>query len=117
MTTLGGRIRELREEKDFSLRELARLLDVSPAFMSDVELGRRFPTDELLAKMAKKLGTTVTELRTYDSRPPLDHLKRLASANPAYGFALRRMVEEKVSAEELIKFIEQQRATEESEEK
>jgi transcriptional regulator with XRE-family HTH domain len=116
MTTLGERIRELRDAKDFSLRELARILDVSAAFLSDVELGRRYPSEELLAKIAKKLGTTLKELDAYDPRPPLGDLKRLASANPAYGFALRRMVDENVSAEELLRFVERQRTGEGNEE-
>ena len=109
MQTLGERIRELREEKDLSLRELARTLGVSAAFMSDVELGRRYPSDELLVKVAKKLGTTVEELRTHDTRAPLEDIKRLASANPVYGFAMRRMVErieeEDLTPEELLKLI------------
>ena len=43
MKTLGERIRELREERDLSLRELAGKIGVSAAFMSDVELNRRYP--------------------------------------------------------------------------
>ena len=39
MKTLGEHIRELREERDLSLRELATKIQVSAAFMSDVELG------------------------------------------------------------------------------
>lgn len=42
--TLGQRIRELRERDDLSLREFARKLGVSAAFLSDVELGRRHPS-------------------------------------------------------------------------
>ena len=110
MMTLGQRIRELREERDLSLRELARSLEVSAAFMSDVELGRRYPTDDMLAKIAKKLRVALTELRAHDSRAPLEELKRIASSNPAYGFAFRRMVdgidENELSAEELLAMIE-----------
>jgi transcriptional regulator with XRE-family HTH domain len=100
--TLGERIRELREAKDLSLREFARKLKLSPAFVSDVELGRRYPTDAVLAKMSKILGTTLDELKAYDSRPPLSELKRLANANPAWGIAFRRVLD--MSPEDLIKF-------------
>jgi transcriptional regulator with XRE-family HTH domain len=106
MTTLGQRIRELRDQHDLSLRELARSVEVSAAFMSDVELGRRYPTDEILAKIAKKLRTSVEELRVYDSRVPLEELRQIASVNPVYGFALRRMLdrieENDLSADELL---------------
>jgi transcriptional regulator with XRE-family HTH domain len=110
MKTLGERIRELREELDLSLRELARSLDVSAAFMSDVELGRRYPTEEMLAKIAKKLRTTLEDLQSHDSRAPVDELRRLASSDPAFGFALRRVVDritdDKLTPEELLKMLD-----------
>ncbi|MBP7617120.1 MAG: helix-turn-helix transcriptional regulator [Geothrix sp.] len=92
--SLGERIRELREASDLSLRELARKIgDVSAAFLSDVEFGRRFPSDKTLASLAAALGTTAEDLQQYDSRPPIEEIKRQASANPALGFAFRRMAE------------------------
>jgi transcriptional regulator with XRE-family HTH domain len=103
--TLGQRLRELREAKDSSLRELAKKLHVSAAFLSDVELGRRFPSPDVLAKMAKILGVTTDELRALDARPPVEDLKRMAASQPAYGFALRQMVEKGVTADDLMKFV------------
>jgi transcriptional regulator with XRE-family HTH domain len=105
MKTLGERIRELREQKDTSLRELAKKLGVSPAFLSDIELGRRYPSDEVLAKIAKGLATTVESLKQYDTRPPVEELKKLAAANPLMGVALRRVVEKNVNASDLIDFL------------
>jgi transcriptional regulator with XRE-family HTH domain len=93
--TLGERIRELREAKDVSLRELARRLDISAAHLSDIELGRRYPSDKLFAKIARTLRTTVGALRDYDTRPPVDELKRMAAKDPAFGLALRRVVNER----------------------
>ena len=108
MKTLGERIRELREEKDLSLRELAkRLGGLSAAFLSDVELGRRYPSDKVLADMARALGTTVDDLRRHDTRPPLEEIKRRSSANPAFGLAFRRVIDSDVSAERLIKLAEE----------
>jgi transcriptional regulator with XRE-family HTH domain len=104
MKTLGERIRELRETKDLSLRELAKKLDISAAFLSDIELGRRYPSDGVLVKMARILDVTTDKLKTFDRRAPVDALKRIAASDPAYGFALRQIVEKKVSAEDLLKF-------------
>jgi transcriptional regulator with XRE-family HTH domain len=105
--TLGQRIRELREAKDFSLRELAKKVDVSAAFLSDVELGRRYPSSDVLVKMAKILEVPVDALKALDARPPLEDLKRIAASDPTYGFALRKIVEKGVSANDLMKFVEQ----------
>lgn len=110
MKTLGQHIRELREARDLSLREFAKKLGgLSAAFLSDVELGRRHPSDEVLADMARTLGTTAEEMRKYDSRPPVEEMKRMSSADPAYGFAFRKLVDQKVSPEELLKFLENQK--------
>jgi len=109
--TLGERIRELRELKDLSLREFAKKLGgKSAAFLSDVELGRRHPSDKVLEDMARALGTTVEDLKKYDTRAPMEDLRRLANTNPAYGIALRRVVDEGVSADELTNLANKKRS-------
>jgi transcriptional regulator with XRE-family HTH domain len=106
--TLGDRIRELRDENDVSLRELARKAGgISAAFLSDIELGRRYPSEEVLAKLADALKVTVGDLRSYDSRPPIKDLKALAENNPAYGLALRKVIDKGITAEQLMKLVEQ----------
>jgi len=107
MKTLGEKIRELRAAHDLSLREFAKQIgDLSPAFLSDVELGRRFPSEKVLAKMARALGAKVEDLLKYDTRPPVEELKRLAASDPTYGVALRKVLEKKISAEDLIEFLD-----------
>lgn len=104
---LGGKIRELREEKDMSLRELAKKLDGgSAAHLSDIELGRRLPSESLLRQLAEKLGVGYEELEVLDARAPIETLKRRAEQNPVFGYALRRMVENDIKPDELLKFIE-----------
>jgi transcriptional regulator with XRE-family HTH domain len=102
--TLGERIRELRRKEDFSLREFAKKLGVSAAFLSDVELGRRYPSDNKLAKIAHALGISLEELQTYDTRPPVDELRHLSAVDPAYGLAFRTVINKKISSGDLLKF-------------
>ena len=109
MQRLGERIRELREALDTSLRELARCVDISAAFLSDIELGRRFPSEALLEKLAKHLKTTYKDLSKYDSRAPLEDLRKKSAADPRYGFALRSVVEAGLSAEDLMKLVEKKK--------
>lgn len=105
MKTLGERIRELREAQDSSVRELAKKLKVSAPFLSDIELGRRHPSDEVLQRLAVALGTKVDDLEKYDTRPPIQELKRIAANDPAMGFALRKVVDEGISSEQLLEFL------------
>lgn len=102
--TLGEVVRELREKADLSLRELAKKLDVSPPFLSDVELGRRYPSDETFQKIAKALKVTVEELKQHDHRDSVADFKRMMENNPRLGFAFRTAVDElkqgKLTAEE-----------------
>ncbi|HYD55049.1 MAG TPA: helix-turn-helix transcriptional regulator [Gemmatimonadaceae bacterium] len=105
MKTLGERIRELREQQDFSVRELAKKIGVSAPFLSDVELNRRHPSEDVLNRIAAILGTTADELGKFDTRAPLQELKRMATSDPAMGFALRRVVDQGVTSEELLAFL------------
>lgn len=106
MKTLGQRIRELREEQDLSLRELAKKVKKSAPFLSDIELGRRYPSDDVLSKIANILGTTMEDLQEYDTRPPVEDIKRLSISDPLYGIAFRKVVEEKITSKELIEFLD-----------
>ena len=105
MKTLGERIRELREDRDISGRELAKKIKVSAPFLSDVELGRRHPSDDVLKTIASLLGTTLEELKKHDARAPVQELRRMAASDPAMGFALRKVVDGGVTADELLEFL------------
>ena len=65
-TSLGGRIRKLRLKADTTLRKLARDVRISAAHLSDIEHGRRMPSDEVLRRIATELapvGATYDDLR------------------------------------------------------
>ena len=91
--TLGGKLRSLREKADLSLRELAKAADISAPFLSDVELGRRYPSDEILAKLSQRLRVPIKEFKDVDHRESMVDLKRMAEANPNLGFAFRTLVD------------------------
>lgn len=105
--TLGRLLRELREAHDLSLRELGAKVHASAAFLSDVELGRRHPSEKMLKDLARVLHTTTEDFEAHDTRAPVDDLRRLATENPVYGLAFRRLVDSGIGAEELLKLVEQ----------
>ena len=106
MKTLGQFIREKRSARELSLRELARRVVISAAFLSEIELGRRYPSAEVLKKLSQELKISVKELQNYDARVFVAELKRLAAKNPRYGLAFRKIAANKVPPEELIKLAE-----------
>lgn len=92
--TLGQRLRDLRESAGLSLREVAKAANISAPFLSDVELGRRFPTNETLALIAEKLRASADELKKHDHRSALADLKRLAEGSPSLGAAVSILVDQ-----------------------
>lgn len=61
----GKFVRTKREEKGMNLRKLAELLEIAPAYMSDMEKARRYPPDkEKLYKIAEILDFTKEETNT-----------------------------------------------------
>ncbi len=105
--TLGEYLRELRDRNDLSLRELGVKTHVTAAFLSDIELGRRYPSPKVLALLARALRTTVDDLKQHDTRPPIEELRRLANANPTYAIALRQLAKR---PEELLKILHKKNA-------
>lgn len=108
---LGIYIRKKREEKDLSLREFASQLKKSPAFISDIELGRRNPGVDLLNEIAQFFEVPVSELQKYDARVPVDAMKQLVQQNPGMsamlGVALRKAAEKKLTPTDIEKLIDQ----------
>lgn len=56
------KIKELREEKKLSYRQLEILSNVSKAMICDIEKGKRNPTIGTLEKIAKGLRVSIHDL-------------------------------------------------------
>src|SRR5438067_835316 len=70
---MGSRIRELRLEHRLTGRKLAELAGVTPAFISQIELGQVMPSLSAVLRIADVLGTTLGYL--FDpARPPANRL-------------------------------------------
>lgn len=53
MKTVGGRIKRLREEKEWTQLELAKKAEINNSVMSRIEAGKRPVEDDLLVKFAE----------------------------------------------------------------
>ena len=65
---VGGRLREQRESRGISLRELARRVGVSPSLVSQIELDRVNPSVSTLYALVTELGMTMSDV--FGDSPP-----------------------------------------------
>jgi len=105
MEGIGPYIRRRRDELDMSLREFAKKLDCSPAFISDIELGRRHPSDKVLSAIARVLKVKVEDLREMVVRAPIEEIKRITLDDPTFALAFRTVIDKNVSADELLEWL------------
>ena len=66
---VGSRLREERERRGISLRELARRVGVSPSLVSQIELDRVNPSVSTLYALVTELGMTMSEVFSDGGQP------------------------------------------------
>jgi transcriptional regulator with XRE-family HTH domain len=79
----GKRLRKLRETKrpDLSLRELAKIANVAPAYLSAIERGEQRASDDAVSAIAKALGENPDILLMMGGRVS-KHLQELICKRP-----------------------------------
>lgn len=108
--SLGQAIRRLRLKADYKLREFALLIDLSAAYLSDIEHDRRNPTEDVLRKIAVVLGkrveVTYESLRSLSARLETD-VQRMVQQNPEVGQLLREVRETGRPARDVIRELQE----------
>ena len=104
---LGQRIRRVRQAKGYGLRELARLLKISPTYLSRVETNeeKRPPGEEVLRHLARYLDDDFDELMSLAGRVPKD-LKEFIAKDPGLSRFLRAVRDRRCSAAELRRMLQ-----------
>ena len=67
---LGPRLRQVREQRGLSARELARRIQCSPSLISQIERGRSAPSVGMLYALATELRTSLDFLFGAQAGPP-----------------------------------------------
>jgi transcriptional regulator with XRE-family HTH domain len=81
--TLGGNLRQARLERGLSLRALARLLEVSPSLVSQIETGRIQPSVRTLYAIVSELGVSLDDVfRPEEPEPESAPAENGAAAPP-----------------------------------
>ena len=101
----GEVIREARVARGLSLRELARRIDITPSYLSDIENDRRVPAEEILRALSRELELDFDDLMARSGRLGSDAV-RYMSRMPAAGVLFRRLSEENAPEEVLEKLSE-----------
>jgi len=87
---LGERIRDSRKKRGYSQDKLGNAISVTASAISAYELGERTPSIEILAKIAKILGTSIDYLACGESNTSA-HIS-LEGLTPSDADAIRVLV-------------------------
>lgn len=104
--TLGQRIRRLREAKNLGLREAAKKLGISPAYLSRIETNEEKtpPGEEVLQRVADLLDQNLDGLMSLAGRVPAD-VRDFITKDPGLPQFLRTVRARGYSAEDLQKLL------------
>ena len=61
MSRVGDRIKQVRETKEVSQKQLGKKIGVSEGFINEIELGRKVINEKLLEKISKILGEEIED--------------------------------------------------------
>lgn len=65
----GSCVRLRRLEKGYTLRGFAKEINISPSYLSDIELGKAQPTIAILHAIAQALECSISDLIQDDANP------------------------------------------------
>jgi Helix-turn-helix. len=77
----GKTFRKLREENGYSIKKLARSLQVNYTYLSKIENNRSIPSDEFIDKIAEVFNVDADKLKLQAGKIPED-VKRIIKDNP-----------------------------------
>jgi transcriptional regulator with XRE-family HTH domain len=104
--TLGEVIQEARGTSQRSLRDVARALDLSPSYLSDIENDRRVPSTDVLKNIATLLQLDFDDLMALAGRFG-EEADRYMKRHPVAGLLFRQITETNLSDQELRKLLKE----------
>ncbi len=98
--TLGEIVRDARLAKEKSLREIAKILDITPSYMSDIENDRRVPSEDVLRKITRLLDLDFDQLMALAGRFG-ENADRYMKKQPIAGVLFRHISESNLQEDAL----------------
>lgn len=90
MGRLAEKLKELRTDKGYSVREFARKIEKSPGYVSQIEARGETPSAPLLCEIADIYGISAEELLELAKIDHLDRVQRQIESKQASALALHR---------------------------
>lgn len=104
--TLGDRVRAARVAAGWSLRDLAKRLNKTPSYLSDIENDRRVPSEDTLQDLSHTLELDFDELMAAAGRFGED-TDRYMRRQPTAGVLMRRLSQQNLDQEALEQLLKQ----------
>ena len=105
-TIIGKMIEEARVKRGYPVRALAREIDVSHAYVRDLTLGRRLPSEAIILKLCKKLDLDCDVMMMIAGRVGKSVYQH-AQQSKGYGIFIRWLADQRVTDEEIAELTEQ----------
>ena len=109
----GDFIKQKRIEKGFNLRKFAEMVEIAPAYMSDIENGKRnSPSKEIMEKFVSLLSLNNNEINTMNDLAAKDRdsvapdISNYITSNENIKVALRKAQSLNLGDQEWLKIIE-----------
>jgi transcriptional regulator with XRE-family HTH domain len=90
MDLLGRRLRELREQRGLTVRQVADRIEKTPGYVSRIEVRGEIPSPELLCVIADVYGVEAEKLLDLAKRCYLERTKRDVEAKNQSALVLHR---------------------------
>ena len=98
----GSRIRQLRKDKNISLRDFADRVRIDFTYLSKIENGKvEPPSEEKINAMAKELEVDREELLALAGKVSSEDIRRAVESNPSVGILLRRIQSRKLTNDQI----------------
>lgn len=114
MSEFAEFLKQKRQEKGYTLRGFAEMINVAPSYLSDIEKDKRnAPSDEIIAKIAKVLDldsndtSKLYDLASLDKDTLAGDIASYVSNVDAIKVALRKAKDLDFGEDEWIKIIEE----------
>ena len=98
-TIIGKLIEEARVKRGYPVRALAREIDVSHAYVRDLTLGQRLPSEAVILKLCEELDLDCDKMMMIAGRVGKSVYQH-AQQNKGYGIFIRLLAELRVTDEE-----------------